>query len=160
MGTLGEVVVGLVVLVGLVGIVVQVLPGLFLVAGAVVAWGVLTGGAVGWTVVVFTVLATGAAFVGQYLLAGRHLKRAGVPFVTMVVGGILGIVGFFLIPVVGLLVGFVLGVFLAEWLRSGDHRTAWRSTVAALQATGLTILVELAGALMTTTAWIVGLLLT
>jgi hypothetical protein len=61
---------------------------------------------------------------------------------------------------VGLVVGFVLGVFLAEWLRARDHRTAWRSTVAALQATGLTILVELAGALVTTAAWIIGLVLT
>jgi len=159
-GTLGEVVVGLVVLVGLVGVVVQVLPGLFLVAGAVIVWGVVTGGPVGWGVVSVAVVATGLAWVGEYVLAGRHLKKAGVPFSTMVVGGLLGVVGFFVIPFVGLLVGFVLGVFLAEWLRSRDHRTAWRSTVAALQATGLTILVELAGALVTTSAWIVGLVLT
>lgn len=158
MGTLGEVLVGLAILVGLVGVVVQILPGLFLVAAAVIVWGIVTGGPVGWTVVAVAVLATGLAFVGEYLLAGRHLKRAGVPFSTMVVGGLLGIVGFFVIPVVGLVIGFVVGVFLAEWLRSRDHRTAWRSTVAALQATGLTILVELAGALITTAAWIVGLL--
>jgi len=159
-GTLGEVVVGLVILVGLVGVVVQILPGLFLVAAAVIVWGIVTGGPVGWTVVAVAVLATGVAWVGEYLLAGRHLKRAGVPFSTMVVGGVLGIVGFFVIPVVGLVIGFVLGVFLAEWLRSRDQRVAWRSTVAALQATGLTILVELAGALVTTAAWVAGLLLT
>jgi uncharacterized protein YqgC (DUF456 family) len=159
-GTPGEVAVGLVVLVGLVGVVVQVLPGLFLVAAAVIVWGLVTGGAVGWTVVAVAVLATAVAFVGQYLLAGRHLKKAGVPFATMAVGGLLGIVGFFVIPFVGLLLGFVLGVFLAEWLRARDHRTAWRSTLAALQATGLTILVELAGSLVSTTAWIVGLVLT
>ena len=157
---MGEVVVGLAVVVGLVGVVVQVLPGLFLVAAAVIVWGVVTGGAVGWTVVGVAVLATGLAFVGEYLLAGRHLKRAGVPFSTMVVGGVLGIVGFFVIPLVGLIIGFVVGVFAAEWLRSRDHRTAWRSTVAALQATGLTILVELAGALLTTAAWVVGVALT
>ena len=157
---MGEVVVGLAVVVGLVGVVVQVLPGLFLVAAAVIVWGVVTGGAVGWTVVGVAVLATGLAFVGEYLLAGRHLKRAGVPFSTMVVGGVLGIVGFFVIPLVGLIIGFVLGVFAAEWLRARDHRTAWRSTVAALQATGLTILVELAGALLTTAAWVVGVALT
>ncbi len=103
---------------------------------------------------------TALAWVGEYLLAGRHLKRAGVPFSTMVVGGVLGIVGFFVIPIVGLIIGFIVGVFLAEWLRSRNPRTAWRSTIAALQATGLTILVELAGALLTTSAWIAGLLLT
>ncbi|WP_426592957.1 DUF456 domain-containing protein [Cellulomonas sp. McL0617] len=159
MATIGDVVVGIAIVVGLVGVVVQVLPGLFLVAAAVITWGVVTGGPVGWTVVAVAVLATGLAFVGEYLLAGRHLKKAGVPFSTMVVGGLLGIVGFFVIPVVGLLVGFVAGVFLAELLRARDPRTAWRSTVAALQATGLTILVELAGALVTTAAWIAGLVL-
>ncbi|WP_028049985.1 DUF456 domain-containing protein [Cellulomonas sp. URHD0024] len=160
MGSTGEVVVGLAVLVGLVGVVVQILPGLLLVAAAVITWGVVTGGPVGWTVVAVAALATGLAWVGQYVLAGRHLKRAGVPFTTTVVGGILGVVGFFVIPVVGLIVGFVLGVFLTEWLRSRDPRVGWRSTVAALQATGLTILVELAGALVTTAAWILGLVLT
>ena len=159
MGTVADVLVGIAVLVGLVGVVVQVLPGLFLVGAAVTVWGIVTGGAVGWTVVAVAVLATGAAFVGEYLLAGRHLRRAGVPFSTMVVGGLLGIVGFFVIPVVGLLIGFVVGVFGTEWVRSRDAGRAWRSTVAALQATGLTILVELAGALITTGAWIVGLAL-
>ena len=134
MGTLGEVLVGLTILVGLVGVVVQILPGLFLVAAAVIVGGIVTGGPVGWTVVAVAVLAPGLAFVGEYLLAGRHLKRAGVPFSTMVVGGLLGIVGFFVIPVVGLVIGFVVGVVLAEWLRSRDHRTAWRSTVAACGA--------------------------
>jgi len=157
---LGEVLVGVVVLVGLVGVVVQVLPGALLVLGAVVVWGVVTGGAAGWTVVVVAVVATVVAEVGKYLLAGRHLRRAGVPPATLVWGGLAGIVGFFVIPVVGLPVGFLLGTYLAELARLRVHATAWRATVAALQATGLTILVELAGALVSTAAWVVGLLVT
>jgi hypothetical protein len=86
--------------------------------------------------VVVTVLAS----IGKYLLAGRHLKRAGVPSSTLIWGGIAGVIGFFAIPVVGLFVGFVLGIFVVEWLRSREARPAWRATVAALQATGLTIL--------------------
>jgi uncharacterized protein YqgC (DUF456 family) len=134
---LGEVLVGVVVAVGLVGVVVQVLPGALL-----------------------AVLATVAAEVGKYLLAGRHLRRAGVPPSTLVWGGLVGIVGFFVVPVVGLPVGFLLGTYLAELVRHRDHATAWRATVAALQATGLTILVELAGALVSTGAWVAGLLVT
>ena len=43
-------------------------------------------------------------------------------------------------------------------LRAADK--AWPSTVSALKATGLTILVELAGAMLTTGAWVIGLFLT
>ena len=54
----------------------------------------------------------------------------------------LGVVGFFVIPVVGLFVGFVLGIYLAERRRVGQA-DAWPSTKAALRAVGLSILIEL-----------------
>lgn len=160
MSGLGELVVGIVVLVGLVGVVVQVLPGALLVCGAVVVWGVVTGGATGWVVVVAALLLTAAAEVAKYLLAGRHLSRAGVPGRSLLWGGALGVVGFFVVPVVGLPLGFVLGVWLAELARLRQGRPAWTSTVAALQATGLTILVELAGALLVTAVWLAAVVAT
>jgi uncharacterized protein YqgC (DUF456 family) len=76
-----------------------------------------------------------------------------VPNRSLVVGGVLGVVGFFVIPVIGLPLLFVLGVYLAEQLRLRDRRRAWRSTQAALRATGVTILVELAGAMVAVGAW-------
>lgn len=157
----GEVLVGIVVALGLVGVVVQVLPGALLVLGAVAVWSLVTGGVAGWSVLVVALLATVAAAVVKYVVAGRHLTRAGVRGSTLVWGGLLGVVGFFVLPVVGLPLGFVLGVYAAErLLRHRDHAQAWRATVAALRATGLVILVELAGALVTTAAWVVGLVVT
>nr|WP_284290737.1 DUF456 family protein [Angustibacter aerolatus] len=50
----------------------------------------------------------------KYVLPGRRLKDAGVPWWTTLAGVALGVVGFFVVPVVGLLLGFVLGVYLAE----------------------------------------------
>lgn len=155
MSTEGEVVVGLVILVGLVGVVVQVLPGSVIILGAIAVWAIVTGGGWAWAVLVVAALALGASAVGKYVLAGRHLKRSAVPGSTLVWGGVAGVVGFFVIPVVGLVVGFVLGVFLAELARRRDRAVAWRSTVVALKATGITILVELAGALIAATAWLV-----
>ncbi|RHA43073.1 DUF456 domain-containing protein [Cellulomonas rhizosphaerae] len=155
----GELLVGLVILVGLFGVVVQVLPGAFLVLGAVLLWGVVVGGATGWTVVAVAVLATAAAAVVKYLLAGRHLARGGVPPSAVIWGGVAGVVGFFVIPVVGLFVGFLAGTYGAEWVRLREPRGAWRATVVALQATGITIVVELAGALVATAAWLVGVAL-
>lgn len=77
----------------------------------------------------------------------------------MLVGAALGIVGFFVIPVVGLFLGFILGVYVMERIRLGAHEHAWRATVAAIKASGLTILVELSFALLITGTWVVALIL-
>ena len=155
-----ELLVGAAILVGLFGAVTQIIPGSIIVLVAVGVWAAVTGGAAAWTVFVVGLVAVVAAAIVKYVLAGRHLKRAEVPSSTLLVGGVLGIIGFFVIPVVGLPIGFVGGVYLAELSRRHDQRLAWSSTKAALAATGITIVVELAGALVATGAWIVGLLVT
>ncbi|WP_425954953.1 DUF456 domain-containing protein [Xylanimonas sp. McL0601] len=159
MSVLGEVLVGLAILVGLGGIVVQVLPGNVLVLGAIGVWAWATGGGAWWMFTAAAVVIV-VAELGQWLLAGRHLRRADVPWSTLVWGGAAGVVGFFVVPVVGLVLFFVGAVFLAELLRRRDAAAAWRASVAALQATGITILVQLAGGLLATAIWLVGLYLT
>lgn len=156
----GEIVVGLVVALGLFGVVVQVLPGSLLVLGAIAVWCFVTGGTAAWVVLAVTVVAVVGANVGKYLLAARHLTKADVPGSTIWWGGLGGVIGFFVIPVVGLVVGFLLAVFLAELARRREPGPAWAATVVAVRATGLTILVELGGALIATGAWIVGLVVT
>lgn len=143
--------------VGLLGVVVQVLPGTLLVLGAILLWATETQTATAWVVLGVAVLAAVAAWVGKYLLAGRGLKKAAVPNRTLVVGGVLGVVGFFVIPVIGLPLLFVLGVFLAERIRLRDGGKAWISTKAAIRATGITILVELAGAMVAVGAWTIAI---
>jgi len=150
-----DLLVGLAVLVGLIGIVVPVLPGSILILGAVLVWATASATAVGWVVfaLVTTLLVVGG--IVKYAVPGRGLKTAGVPSRTLVAGGLLGIVGFFVIPVVGLVVGFVLGVYLAELQRVGLD-AAWPSTRAALRAAGLSLLIELAAGLLAAAAWLVG----
>lgn len=156
----GDVLVGIVVVLGLVGVVVQVLPGAVMIGIAVAVWGLVTQGSVGWTVAILALLLTAAGQVVKYLLAGRYLKRGGVPNLSMVWGGVLGIVGFFVIPVVGVFLGFPLGVYLAERVRLKEHGGAWQSTVVSLKATGLTIVIELLASLLVAVAWVAGVLLT
>ncbi|MPV38648.1 DUF456 domain-containing protein [Georgenia subflava] len=160
MDPLAELLVGLVIVVGLVGAVVQVYPGSLIVLAAVAVWGVVTGGVVGWVVLVVAALAVLGAGIAKYFYAGRYLKGAGVPNRTLLVGAVLGVIGFFVVPVVGLPLGFVLGVYLSEMQRRRNQREAWRATISAMKATGLTILIELSGAMVATGAWVVGLLLT
>lgn len=157
--TLTDLLVGLAVAVGLVGIVVPVLPGSLLIGAALLVWAVLVGTTTGWVVfgIATVLLATGT--VVMYLVPGRRLRTYGVPTRTLVIGGVAAVVGFFVIPVIGLLLGFVAGVYAAESARLGSSR-AWPSTRQALLAAGLSVLIELSVGLLATATWLVGVYLT
>src|SRR3954447_217350 len=154
-----EVLVALAIAVGVVGVFVPVLPGTLLVLGAILVWTMNVGGTTAWAV--FAV-AAGCLVIGsvvKYAVPGRRLKEAGVPGSTLALGGVLGIVGFFVIPVVGLVVGFVLGVYLAELNRVG-REAAWPATTHALKAVGLSMLIELAANLLAAGVWVTGVVIT
>ncbi|HYF71928.1 MAG TPA: DUF456 domain-containing protein [Nocardioides sp.] len=157
--SLTEVLVALAIAVGLVGILVPVLPGTVLVGAAILVWAWSVGGSTAWIVLAVAVLVLAAGTVAKYLLPGRRLQVAGIPASTQWFGVLLGVVGFFVVPVVGLFLGFVLGVYLAELRRVGSAQ-AWPSTVASLKAVGLSIVIELAAALAATVVWVVGVVAT
>lgn len=152
------VVAGVLIAAGLVGIVITVLPGLLLVVAGIAVWAVPRGDAVGWTVLAVAVAFAALGTIAKFLLPGRAMRAAGVPGRTLLLGAVLGIVGFFVIPVIGLFLGFVAGIYAAERVRLGDHGQAWASSVFALRMVGLSILIELAAGLLATTAWIVGII--
>ena len=147
------------IIVGLVGGTTQLIPGGLIVLGAILVWTLMTGGALAWTVLGVATAALVAAGVVKYVVAGRHMARADVPGSTIVVGLVAGVVGFFVVPVVGLFLGFVAGVYVYELARRSNHAQAWAATRAALTATGLTILIELAGSLLAGTAWLLAVVL-
>lgn len=149
-----EVLIGLAIVVGLVGIVVPILPGALLVLGAIAVWAVLEGTGTGWAVFAAAAVLLVVSGVVKYTWPGRKMRDAGVPKRSLVAGALLGIVGFFVIPIVGLLIGFLLGTYLAEVHRHRAHADAWRSTVHATKAVGLSILVELLGALLAAGIWL------
>jgi uncharacterized protein len=152
---------GLAIVVGIVGVVVPVLPGLLLSWAGVLVWALLVDA--GWGKWLVLGVATAVALAGtvvKYAWPGRNLKRTGVPNRSLFAGGVLGLVGFFAIPVVGLFLGFLLGLWLAERIRLGSSQLAWPSTKHALKAVGLSMLIELAAGLTIATVWVVGLLAT
>jgi uncharacterized protein YqgC (DUF456 family) len=149
----GEALVALVCVVGIVGTVVPVLPGDWLVALAVTAWAVVERTPLSWGVAVVAVAIVAAGHVLTFLVPGRRLRRAGIPTWVLLLGGTVGIVGFFLVPVVGLPLGFVLGVYVAEWLRLRQHASAWTSTVEAMKGTGLAVLISFGTAVLATAVW-------
>jgi uncharacterized protein len=157
---LGLYLVGLAIALGVVGVVIPVLPGGLLVWVAVVVWAVKVQEAAGWAVLAVSTLAIGATQVLRYVLPARRLRDSGVPRASMAVGLAVGIVGFFVIPMVGLFLGFPVGIYLGEWYRLRSHRLASDSTRTALKNVGLSILIELAGVLVAAAAWLAAVIAT
>lgn len=152
-----NILVGLAIAVGLVGVVVPVLPGSLLVLGAILVWALVVGSTTGWVVFGIAAAFIVVGTVVKYAVPGRRMRRDGIVTSTLFAGALVGVVGFFVIPVVGLVVGFVLGVYLAERRRLGSHDRAWPSTVAALKGVGLSILIEFLASLAAALTWGLGL---
>ena len=150
-----EVLVALAILVGLVGILVPILPGSILILAALLVWALDIGTTTGWAVFAVATVMLVVGNVVKYTVPGRRLKSSGVPSSTTWAGVALGVVGFFVVPVVGLFIGFVLGVYLAERVRVGGP-AAWPSTKEALRAVGVSILIELAAGVLATLVWVAG----
>jgi uncharacterized protein len=148
----------LVILAGILGVVIPVLPGLLLCWVGVLLWALLGGaGTLGWLIFGLATAVAAAGTVVKYLWPGKRLKSTGVPTTSLLAGGVLAVVGFFVVPVVGLVLGFVLGVWLAERARLGAGR-AWPSTRQALAAVGLSMLVEFIAAVAIAAIWLTGVL--
>jgi uncharacterized protein YqgC (DUF456 family) len=152
-----DIIAGVVIALGIVGVVIPVLPGLLLTWAGVLLWALLSdAGHLRWVILaVATVVALLGAGV-KWLLPGKRLKSVGVPNTALFAGGVLGLIGFFVVPVVGVIIGFVLGVYLVERVRLGPGR-AWPSTREAITAAGLAMLIEFTTSLALAVIWVFGL---
>jgi uncharacterized protein YqgC (DUF456 family) len=143
-----------IVLVGFAGIFLPALPGIVLILAGIAVWAVPQNDPTAWsTLVVCTVIAV-AGLVLQYVIPGHRMADQGVPGTTLLSGALLGFVGFFVVPVAGVFIGFVAGVWLAEYARLGSAQLAWPSTRAALAAVGWSILIEFAAGMIMTATWV------
>ncbi|RDH80295.1 DUF456 family protein [Mycolicibacterium moriokaense] len=160
MSTGGVVLVALAIAVGLIGIVVPLLPGILLVYAAILVWAVIEHSVASWVTLGVVTALIGATTLIKYMWPMKRMRAADVGTLTLLAGAVLGIIGFFVIPVVGLVIGFVLGVYLAELANRRDQRIAWASTKHAIKGVALSVGVELTGALLATVAWALGVYVT
>jgi uncharacterized protein YqgC (DUF456 family) len=152
----GLVLVAMAIAIGLAGILVPFLPGTLLVWAAIAVWAFIKGDTASWVVLGIATALLGAGVLIKYLWPARRMKAADIGWRTMAAGAVFGVIGFFVVPVAGLVLGFVLGVFLAELAQRRDRRRAWASTVHAVKGVALSVGVELAAALLATAVWVVG----
>lgn len=160
MSTAGIVLVALAIAVGLAGIIVPILPGGLLVIAAIGVWAFVENTTVSWVTFGIAAVFFLAAEIIKYTWPVKRMRRAEVRTSVLVIGAVAGVVGFFVIPVIGLLIGFVAGVFAAELAVRRDFTRAWASTLHALKGVALSVGVELTGALLATVAWVIGVWVT
>ncbi|MGW7195913.1 DUF456 domain-containing protein [Streptomyces chryseus] len=154
MGVWQLLLVGFVMLLGLLGVLVPGVPGQAIVWAAVLWWALEDKTVLAWGVLIG---ATGLLLLDQALkplLPARRPQESGAPQRTLMVGGIAGIAGFFLLPVVGALLGFVGGIYGVERARLGSHGGGWASTRTVMRAIGYRVLVELFACLLVTGTWV------
>lgn len=150
---------GLAIAVGAVGVIVPVLPGSLLIAASLLVWAIVVGGPLGWIIFGIGVLFVASGMASSAVLTGKAMKERSIPGRSVVIGLLLGVVGFFVVPVVGLLLGFAVGLFLSEYARQKEFKPAVSSSVAALKATGLGILAEFGFASLAAGTWVTGVLI-
>ncbi len=152
MDEVGELAIGLIIVVALFGIVVPILPGLILEVVAILIWALLEGGTVAWAVAITAVLLAGLGTFVKYSVPKRRLNEAGVPTRTLVLATVVAIIGLFVVPVIGAPIGFVATIYVFERLRVGSEH-AWPATKASLGAMAASIGIELTTGLIIAGIW-------
>lgn len=137
------VVFALLMVTGLIGVFVPVLPGLLFMLTVAVVYGLVVGFGAGGiaAITIIAVLAACGVVVG-FVLPKRAAEAAGAARRSQLFGVFGAVVGFFVIPVVGLPVGALLGLLLGEYLDKRDLGVAWTATVSLARGLGLSALVQ------------------
>lgn len=142
--------------VGLFGTIVPMMPGLAIVWAAGLVYGLVAGfGTLGIAVMgamtLLLLLGEGAS----YVLPHRAGVLAGAGKRSLRLGIVGAIAGFFLIPVIGLPIGALVGVLVGEQQRLGDWSKAWQATRRVAIGFGLGALAEFAAGVLMVVAWVI-----
>jgi hypothetical protein len=152
------VVAGILLAVAVFGTFYPVLPGSPVALVALIGWGWVLGSAASWTAAGVGALLALIGWSASALLTGRRLKKERIPKRSILVAVVAGIVGMFVIPLFGLFIGFAGGLFLSEYVRVGDARPALNSSIEALKAMGLGMLVEFFAVSLAASVWMIGVI--
>ena len=146
--------VAIAMVVGLIGTVVPVLPGVLLIWVAGLGYGLIEGfGGIGIAAFAVMTMLLGVGMAMSYVLPKRAGERGGAPTSSLRLGLVGAIVGFFVIPVLGLPIGGAAGVLLGEYSRLGSWPAAWTTTRAVIGGFGLAVLAEFGAGVAMVATW-------
>ena len=118
-----------VMLFGLLGLIIPILPGLVIIWTAALVYGIIDG--FSWGNGAIFALMTILMLVGSILdnvIMGASARTKGAPWFTIAVALVLGVLGSIIFPPFGGLIAALLGMFGLEFFRQRDWRKALDST--------------------------------
>lgn len=148
------VLVGLAMVVGIAGTLLPLVPGVGLIWAAAVAFGLLQGfGVIGWAAMaVISALGVGGIVAGVRV-PQRAAAADGVGWRGQLMAFALAVVGFFVVPVAGAPIGFVVGIYLVA--RTRDRTEAWPITKRTVRSLVLAAGLQFVAAIAMALTWLV-----
>ena len=124
-----NIVILLTMLVGLLGLVIPIFPGLVIIWIGGLAYGLITGFEFpAWLIFSFlTVIMIVGSLLDNFVM-GKQAHKQGASLLSIVLAIVFGIVGTFIIPIIGGFIGAILALFIAEWIRRKNWREAINAT--------------------------------
>jgi len=134
----------LLMLVGVIGTVLPIIPGTILIFAGALLYALVEGfRAVGWpTIVVLGVLAA-VATTADLWASSIGAKLGGASGWSVLIGLVAGLVGLVVFSLPGAIIGAVLGVLLTEIVRVGDWRLALKAGSGWVVGWALSTVVQL-----------------
>ncbi len=152
--TLWTIVVAVVMVLGLMGVVLPVLPGLLLIWAAALFYGFMVGfGTIGWTVVAILTVLAGAGAIKSVVIPRRAAVKSGASGWAQFGAVVGGVVGFFVIPVFGLILGALAGLLFVEYALKGDWNEAMVAVRGTAKGFGVSVIIDLMLGFVMIVAW-------
>jgi len=148
------VLVGIAIALGIAGVILPIFPGLWLIWAACLVYGLVVGfDAWGWLAMaaITALAAVGTGII--YYLPAKKTGEVGLPrWGQLVVAGCT-VVGFFVIPIVGAILGVVVGTLAVALVVERDLGGAWSTAWTMLVATLKAAAIQLGIALLMAVVW-------
>jgi uncharacterized protein YqgC (DUF456 family) len=123
-----------IMLFGLFGMIVPIFPGGFVIWLATLLYGLLSGGLEGWGLVLFFVITAFmiAGIIVDDILMAAAARKAGASWWSLFYSFVGGVVGTFMLPPFGGILGAPLLLYVSEYLRGRSREKAWKITSSLL----------------------------
>jgi uncharacterized protein len=135
--------------VGLVGTLIPLLPGSLLMWLAIFFYALLYGFETltwgGFALISLIALVTGTADIWLTLLGA---KKGGASRRSQLFGLLGAIIGTFIVPLLGTIIGYMAGILLAEYQKRQDWNLALRASLGGLAGYGIASLIQFGGGLL------------
>jgi uncharacterized protein YqgC (DUF456 family) len=145
------------ILIGILGVIIPILPGILLIWLTVLAYAILEGfGSIDPITFVFITLIAIVTGTADIWMAFFGSKRGGASVLSMIYGVVGALIGFVVLgaiaPLVGGLFGGILGysagVLLGQYQKQRDWGLALKASLGGLAGWGIATFIELGGSLM------------